>query len=163
MADLYVQVQNALALFFAEALFLEREEAGWRAERFAVVEYGQVLNVQAEAAPGRLHVHDDRDGAAFDAFTEAYTASAGEARVCESLQHARIISLGAVSAWPPSGGRPGLYSRALISRSNCDFVAIPECFLAILPSRPMITDTGMPKSGPKASCTSSRPLPTSSG
>ena len=55
------------------------------------------------------------------------------------------------------------YSSVLISRSICSFVAIPECFFAMTPSRPMITETGMPKSGPKASCTSSRPLPTSTG
>ena len=55
------------------------------------------------------------------------------------------------------------YSRAWISRSNCSLVAMPVCRFAMTPSRPMITDTGMPNSGPKASWTSSRPLPTSTG
>ena len=50
-------------------------------------------NVQAEAASGRLHVHNDRDGAAFDAFAEADSATACEACVRESLQHAGIILL----------------------------------------------------------------------
>jgi hypothetical protein len=35
----------------------------------------------------RLLVHDDRDGAALDAFAEADAASACEACVRESLQH----------------------------------------------------------------------------
>src|SRR6185369_7789962 len=73
-------------------LFLERQEARGRTESFAVVVQRQILHVQADGAGRRLLVHNDRDGAALDAFAETDSASACQARVRESLQHGAIIS-----------------------------------------------------------------------
>jgi hypothetical protein len=77
---------------------------------------------------GRLDVDDNGNGTAFDAVTKCETATAGETRVCEPLQHSRR----------------SYYRSALISRSNCSFVAGPMCLRQIVPSRAMKNVIGTP-------------------
>src|SRR5450759_2895267 len=145
--------QGLLVLFFE--LFLDRRtEASRRAERFAVVVERKTGNVNGLGARGGLLLDDDGHGTAFDAVAERQAASAGETRVRESLQHlARLYYMKARAARPRGaarrrrvprkrragvwGGAPRDQSSALISRSNCAFVAGPRCFVQIDPSRAM--------------------------
>src|SRR5690348_5656826 len=65
-----------------------RAEARGRAQRFAVVEHGQVAHVQRQPARRRLLLDHHGDRAAFHALAEADTASAAETCVRESLHGA---------------------------------------------------------------------------
>ena len=131
-----------------------RKEARRRAQRLAIVVHRQMLDVQRDHAARSLLVDDDGHRAPLDAVAKRDTAAAGEAGVREAFH--MYGSYYSQSRATPVKQCLDLALDLLLRRD-------PECFFAMLPSRPMITDTGMPNSGPNASCTSSRPLPTSTG
>src|SRR5687768_13773656 len=144
---------------FFVVFFDRRERTRRRAERFAIVEQGQIAHVQRQRAARALFVDDHGDGAAFHAFAEADAAAAGEARVGEPFQHRVAIILHPGTAGPRAADQRS----ALISRSNSSFVAGPMCFLHTAPLRPMTYDVGRPQSGPCASSSAGTSRPTSTG
>src|SRR3954447_14925283 len=122
------QAEGRRSPFFF-VLFLSREtRTRRRTKRLAIIVERKSRDVNRERTAGRLHVDDNGDRTAFDAVAKGKTATAGEARVCEPLQHV---------------GR-SYYRSALISRSNCSFVAGPMCFRQIVPSRAMKNVIGTP-------------------
>src|SRR5678816_327692 len=83
-----------LALFL-EFLFLGGSKPGRWPQGFAIIVERQIAHVKRQRAGRRLLVDDHRDRTAFDAVAERDPAAAGQARVCEALQHpAAIISRG---------------------------------------------------------------------
>jgi hypothetical protein len=52
-----------------------------------MIEQRQIANMKHQGTARILLIDHNGDGTAFDTFAEADPAAAGEARVCEALQH----------------------------------------------------------------------------
>ena len=137
--------RGSLALFFELFLF-GRAEACRRPKRLAMIVERQIAHVKRQRARWRLLVHDDGDGTAPDAVRNVMRQPQAS-RACVKPFIDRIISLGA----------PGFLARTRL------FAVSPVCVAQILPSREITTVTGMPNSGPYASCTSSWSMPWRTG
>jgi len=88
--DLYEGVRTALA-FFLELFFFTRTEPGGWAQRFAIIEDGQIAHVQRKSTRRRFLIDDDRDRAALDAFAKRDATTARKTSVCKTLQHSTWI------------------------------------------------------------------------
>src|SRR5438093_816856 len=124
-------------ILFLELFFFGRPETRGRTQGLAIIEKREVAHVQGNAARGRLALDDDGYRTAFDAVPEGDDAAAGEPCVSEPFGHVGTI------IYQSKG-----VNSASISFSKFGFDEIPVCFAQILPSREMITVTGMPQNGP---------------
>ena len=92
-----LQADFALA-FFLELFFFTRPEPGGWAQRFAIIEDGQIAHVQRKSTRRRFLIDDDRNRAALDAFAECDATTARKTGVCKTFQHLnRIIPRGRVA------------------------------------------------------------------
>ena len=92
-------MRTALA-FFLELFFFTRSEPGGWAQRFAIIEDGQIAHVQRKSTRRRFLIDDDRDRAALDAFAKRDATTARKTGVCKTFQH---------STWIISRGRGGRF------------------------------------------------------